>query len=130
MKLVTFSADGAEKLGVVVGPAGAEAVLDLAAAAARSGRPSEALGSMLALIGAGPKGLDRVRAEIDARAGEADLTRPLGEAQLLAPIPVPPQMLIRSGTPRTSKSPARPSSLKTSCRAPLWITTKRRESIS
>ena len=92
MKLVTFSADGAEKLGVVVGPAGAEAVLDLAAAAARSGRPSEALGSMLALIGAGPKGLDRVRAEIDARAGEADLTRPLGEAQLLAPIPVPPQM--------------------------------------
>lgn len=92
MKLVTFSAGGAEKLGVVTGAEGAETVLDLAAATVRSGRPDEAFGSMLALIAAGPAGLDRVRATIDARSGETDLARPLGETRLLAPIPVPPQM--------------------------------------
>lgn len=93
MKLVTFAgAQGRQRVGVVVGDAGAERVLDLAAAATRSGKPEQAFGSMLALIDAGPAGLDLARALVGTGAGDEDLSQPLGATRLLAPVPVPPQM--------------------------------------
>ncbi|MBN8939285.1 MAG: fumarylacetoacetate hydrolase family protein [Rhizobiales bacterium] len=93
MKLVTFAGARAEqRVGVVVGAAGAERVLDLAGAAERAGKPTQALASMLALIEAGPAGLDLARGLAETRAGDDDLSQPLAAARLLAPVPVPPQM--------------------------------------
>ncbi|QCI65405.1 fumarylacetoacetate hydrolase family protein [Phreatobacter stygius] len=93
MKLVTFAdTQGRQLVGAVVGTASAERVLDLAAAARRSGEPDQAFGSMLALIDAGSAGLDLARRLVEARSGDEDLSQPLAATRLLAPIPVPPQM--------------------------------------
>jgi 2-keto-4-pentenoate hydratase/2-oxohepta-3-ene-1,7-dioic acid hydratase in catechol pathway len=65
--------------------------LDLAAASARaSGSVDPALTSMLALIEAGPEGLNTVRAL--ATEWPDKLASPLASLRLLSPLPVPPQM--------------------------------------
>jgi 2-keto-4-pentenoate hydratase/2-oxohepta-3-ene-1,7-dioic acid hydratase in catechol pathway len=101
MKLVTFARpDGSQRLGTVIGPAGAERVLDLRASAERAGEPAEAFASMLALIDVGPAGLDRAR-RLAERSGETEgLAQPLQATRLLAPIPAPPQMRDFSVFPR------------------------------
>jgi 2-keto-4-pentenoate hydratase/2-oxohepta-3-ene-1,7-dioic acid hydratase in catechol pathway len=93
MRLVTFRAlgeanGGADaRLGAMAGEA---TVIDLQARhRARSGSDAPELTSMLALIEAGPAGLDRARA-LAAEEGE---TLALGsDALLLAPLPLPPQI--------------------------------------
>ncbi|WP_204264856.1 hypothetical protein, partial [Escherichia coli] len=80
------------RVGVVVGATGAERVLDLAGAAERAGKPAQVFGSMLALIEAGPAGLDLARGLAETRAADGDLTQPLAVTKLLAPVPVPAQM--------------------------------------
>jgi 2-keto-4-pentenoate hydratase/2-oxohepta-3-ene-1,7-dioic acid hydratase in catechol pathway len=89
MKLASYREGAQAKIGIV--DSGAGALFDLAAAAARSGRPGP-FGSMLELIDADNAGLDAARALHDARKGETDLWRQLADVKLLAPLPEPRQM--------------------------------------
>jgi 2-keto-4-pentenoate hydratase/2-oxohepta-3-ene-1,7-dioic acid hydratase in catechol pathway len=89
MKLATFSnAQGASAIGVVDTERGA--ILDLAAAARASGGEEPAFRDMLALIDAGPSGLDKARAL--AAKWPQSASRPLAGAKLLSPLPEPRQM--------------------------------------
>jgi 2-keto-4-pentenoate hydratase/2-oxohepta-3-ene-1,7-dioic acid hydratase in catechol pathway len=90
MKLATFvGRNDAPAIGVV-DPA-RNAVLDLAAAARLLGQgPVAAFADMLALIDAGPAGLDQARRVATAWPGEAEIK--LAGLRLLAPLPVPRQM--------------------------------------
>ncbi len=90
MKLATFSAGDAERIGLVHGDT--PRVFDLAAASARAGRASPTFASMVALIDAGDKGLDEARALFDRYGKETDLSHDLASVQLLAPLPEPRQM--------------------------------------
>src|SRR5271155_4766496 len=90
MKLATYRANGAAKVGAVDG-AGAR-VFYLAAAAARAAADASLFASMLSLIDADDAGLDLARALLEERGGEADLWLPLDEATLLTPLPEPRQM--------------------------------------
>jgi 2-keto-4-pentenoate hydratase/2-oxohepta-3-ene-1,7-dioic acid hydratase in catechol pathway len=90
MKLATYRANGAAKVGAI-DAAGAR-VFDLAAAAARAGAGDSPFASMLSLIDADEAGLDLARSLLGRRGGEADLWLPLEEATLLAPLPEPRQM--------------------------------------
>ncbi|MFC3227446.1 fumarylacetoacetate hydrolase family protein [Marinibaculum pumilum] len=84
MKLATFEAGGAPRIGSVH-PERNE-VVDLAAAAAQTGRPGP-FGDMLALIDAGPDGL-AAAAALDADPPAAAVLA-LDTVRLLAPIPLP-----------------------------------------
>ena len=89
MKLATFiGQNDAPAIGVVDTARGA--VLDLAAAARASGRPNEPFTDMLALIDAGPAGLDAARQLAAAWPHEAAVA--LAGLRLLAPLPLPRQM--------------------------------------
>jgi 2-keto-4-pentenoate hydratase/2-oxohepta-3-ene-1,7-dioic acid hydratase in catechol pathway len=90
MKLATYETAGVRRIGVVLGAG--DRVLDLAAAAAREAAPAPEFASMLAFLDAGRAALDRAARLVDARAGEPDLTRGLGEVRLLSPLPRPRQM--------------------------------------
>jgi 2-keto-4-pentenoate hydratase/2-oxohepta-3-ene-1,7-dioic acid hydratase in catechol pathway len=90
MKLATYRANGAAKVGAIDG-AGAR-VFDLAAAATRAAADASPFASMISLIDADDTGLDLARALLEERADEADLWLPLDEATLLAPLPEPRQM--------------------------------------
>jgi 2-keto-4-pentenoate hydratase/2-oxohepta-3-ene-1,7-dioic acid hydratase in catechol pathway len=90
MKLATFlSPSGAPAIGVVDPARGA--VLDLSAAARALGRQADArFADMLALIDAGPAGLDAARQLATAWPREAAVA--LAGLRLLAPLPLPRQM--------------------------------------
>ena len=85
MKLVTFSTDGADRVGVLTDSD--TRVVDLAQA---DPDPAAPFGRMLDLIEAGDAGLERARAAVaGARAGAVRL---LAEVTLRTPIPDPPQI--------------------------------------
>src|SRR5215472_18443082 len=89
MKLATFiGRNDAPALGAV--DTSRSAVLDLAAAARASRRPNAPFGDMLALIDAGPAGLDEARRLAGTWPREAEI--PLAGLRLLAPLPLPRQM--------------------------------------
>lgn len=90
MKLATAVSNGLEKVAVV--HENGTRLFDLAAAAARGPRPGPALASMLDLIDGGPRSLDLARDLFSKHGAEEDLSFPLSEARLLAPVPVPRQM--------------------------------------
>ncbi len=95
MKLVTFAlAHGAERVGVVDG----DRVVDLAAVAGATGRREAPIGTMLALLRAGPTGL-ALAAELvqAARRGTADWHHPLADLRLRAPVPTPGKILCVAG---------------------------------
>jgi len=90
MKLATYRLGGAARIGVVHGN---DAMLfDLAAAAARRGLDSTSFASMLALIDAGERALDAARALFSRFAIEQDLSVPVRDAEVSAPLPEPRQM--------------------------------------
>ena len=86
MKLATFEARGAARIGVV--DTDQARVLDLAAAARSAGADPAPFASMLALIDADDAGLALAR----ELAGRADDWAPLASVRLLAPLPEPRQM--------------------------------------
>jgi 2-keto-4-pentenoate hydratase/2-oxohepta-3-ene-1,7-dioic acid hydratase in catechol pathway len=89
MKLATFvGRNAAPAIGAVDVERGA--VLDLAAAARAGGEGEAAFADMLALIDAGPPGLDQARRLVAAWPGAAELK--LAGVRLLAPLPEPRQM--------------------------------------
>jgi 2-keto-4-pentenoate hydratase/2-oxohepta-3-ene-1,7-dioic acid hydratase in catechol pathway len=101
MKLVTFvGSHGRDRLGAIIGPEGDEHVLDLATAAHRDHVPATAFRSMLSLIEAGPRALDKARDLAATHKIDEDIARPLSRVRLLAPIPVPPQVRDFSVFPR------------------------------
>ena len=83
MRLITFRRNGEPRLGAAVG----DQAVDLGALAQANGQslPSD----MLALIEAGPSALDAARTLLDRAGGSypAGAAFPLGEVQLLSPIP-------------------------------------------
>jgi 2-keto-4-pentenoate hydratase/2-oxohepta-3-ene-1,7-dioic acid hydratase in catechol pathway len=90
MKLATFRTLTGARIGVVTGD---HRVFDLQAAASRNGEPAESYVSMLALIEAGPRGLDGAR-ELHRRHGEdASFSHAMSEVELMSPVPRP--VLIR-----------------------------------
>lgn len=86
MRLVTFRHDGQERLGALV--AGDAHIVDLQRAS--GGEP--ALASMQALIAAGKPGLQQARLAIESAQPEAAGVLAAKSVQLLAPLPVPPQL--------------------------------------
>ena len=87
MKLVTFEAEGREKLGAVSG----EDVVDLTAASGGDARFAD----ILALLEAGQPALDRA-AELAGSAG-ADARLSPADVTLCAPVPRPPKILCLAG---------------------------------
>jgi len=87
MKLVTFSRDGANRLGAIVSP---QEILDLERAGTATGGETGAFASMLSLIEAGPAAWRRARALLEAPPDAAIL--PASSCRLLAPLPRPPQV--------------------------------------
>lgn len=83
MKLVTFEASGAPRIGALTD----DNVLDLGRAAAIAGRPCDAFASMQALIEGGPAGWDTAR-DLVARAEPGALLA-RNAVRLLAPLPRP-----------------------------------------
>jgi 2-keto-4-pentenoate hydratase/2-oxohepta-3-ene-1,7-dioic acid hydratase in catechol pathway len=90
MKLATYRAEGAPKIGVV--DVDGQRVFDLAAAARRAGAAEGPFESMLALIDADDAGLDSARMLLANRGVEEDLWTALAGVKLLAPLPEPRQM--------------------------------------
>jgi 2-keto-4-pentenoate hydratase/2-oxohepta-3-ene-1,7-dioic acid hydratase in catechol pathway len=89
MRLVTFHGpDGGPRAGAVIGEAGDEHLIDLAAAS--GGRVPT--GDLLALLQAGPDALAAARAAADAGGGQ-----PLESLELLAPIRRPGKLLAVAG---------------------------------
>jgi 2-keto-4-pentenoate hydratase/2-oxohepta-3-ene-1,7-dioic acid hydratase in catechol pathway len=90
MKLATYeAANGRPRLGCV--DTGRGAILDLATASAHLSDASDpTFASMLALIEAGPTGLDRARAVVRSWPQAAEVA--LAGTTLMSPLPVPPQM--------------------------------------
>ena len=90
MKLATYVANGAARVGAVDG-AGVR-VFDLSVAAARAGADASLFLSMLSLIDADDEGLEVARELLEKRGPEADLWARLADVTLLAPLPEPRQM--------------------------------------
>ena len=89
MKLATFvNSHGRPTIGVV--DVGRDAILDLTEAARATGADDSDFKDMLALIDAGPAGLDKARAL--AAQSPQGAARPLKGTRLLAPLPEPRQM--------------------------------------
>ena len=90
MKLATFR-NPLKQSRIAIVHGADDRLFDLAAAAERAGRAGAPFASMADLIDAGGKGLD-VAAEIfAARGNEDDLSHPLSDVVLLAPLPEPRQ---------------------------------------
>jgi 2-keto-4-pentenoate hydratase/2-oxohepta-3-ene-1,7-dioic acid hydratase in catechol pathway len=94
MKFVTFSLGSAgPRPGVIIGASEDRLrVLDLGAAVARSGPAGFTPTSVLALIEGGERATDVVHRIVEHDAAELDLSYPLHDVTLLAPVPEPPQM--------------------------------------
>lgn len=90
MKLATFKSDGRDKIGLV--HAQDSQVFDLAAADAREGDGDPAFASMLALIDAGPRALDRAATLFEKHGRDTGLSAAVSDVALLAPVPEPRQM--------------------------------------
>jgi len=90
MKLATYRSGGLERIGIV--HQADSRVFDLAAAAHRAGEPPLDFASMLALIDAGPAGLDRAQELFGNFGTDQDLSLPVAEVEILAPLPEPRQM--------------------------------------
>lgn len=90
MKFATFRNNGQDKVGIVHGADGQ--LFDLAAASGREGQASPTFASMLALIDAGPRGLDQASALFDKHGKDSSLSIAVGDAEILAPVPEPRQM--------------------------------------
>jgi 2-keto-4-pentenoate hydratase/2-oxohepta-3-ene-1,7-dioic acid hydratase in catechol pathway len=90
MKLATFAYRGQEKVGIV--HSGDGLLFDLAAASNRTETENPAFASMLALIDAGPRALDRAAALFDQHGSDGALSLPIKDASILAPVPEPRQM--------------------------------------
>ena len=92
MKLATFNQAGASTIGSVDTSAGS--ILDLRAAhRALFGTDDAALGSMLALMDAGERGLDLVRRVIERAGSDSAHRQSLAAAKLLSPLPEPRYIL-------------------------------------
>ena len=90
MKFATFKNNGQDKVGIVHGADGQ--LFDLAAASGREGQANPAFASMLALIDAGPRGLDQAAALFDRHGKDSSLSIAVKDAEILAPLPEPRQM--------------------------------------
>ena len=90
MKFATFKNNGQDKVGIVHGADGQ--LFDLAAASGREGQASPAFASLLALIDAGPRGLDQAAALFDRHGKDSSLSIAVKDAEILAPLPEPRQM--------------------------------------
>jgi 2-keto-4-pentenoate hydratase/2-oxohepta-3-ene-1,7-dioic acid hydratase in catechol pathway len=90
VKLATFRRGGVERIGIV--HSNETKVFELAAAANRDGGANPAFESMLALIDADDSGLAAARDLFARRGAEPDLSTPLAEVALQAPLPQPRQM--------------------------------------
>ncbi len=96
MKLATFSRSGAEQVGVIID----HLVYDLARCVTASGKGEPAAtASTSAFLAAGPRAMDKAHEAIAwAQAhGAEDLTEPLEQTKLLAPIPRPGKLLCLAG---------------------------------
>lgn len=90
MKLATYKLGGSERVGVVHG--NDSMLFDLGAAAARRGLDGKSFASMLALIDSGERALDTARELFSRSVTEDDLSIPVSDADLSAPLPEPRQM--------------------------------------
>src|SRR5271156_3048739 len=91
MRLVTFRNKGEERLGALV--RNDAQIVDLQQAfTARGGGSGTALGSMQALIAAGEAGLSQAKSAIDVALRDGTGVLAAAAAQVLAPLPIPPQM--------------------------------------
>ncbi|MGC1778108.1 MAG: fumarylacetoacetate hydrolase family protein [Xanthobacteraceae bacterium] len=91
MRLVTFRNKSAERLGALVRDDAQIVDLELAFTA-RGGGSAPALGSMQALIAAGEAGLSQAKSAIDVALRDGTGVVAAASAQVLAPLPIPPQM--------------------------------------
>jgi 2-keto-4-pentenoate hydratase/2-oxohepta-3-ene-1,7-dioic acid hydratase in catechol pathway len=89
MKLATFTLAGKRKIGIVHG---GNRLFDLVQASELEGRVDRDFESMLSLIDAGPRALDKATGLFDQREGQQILSVPLSEVELLAPVPKPTQI--------------------------------------
>jgi 2-keto-4-pentenoate hydratase/2-oxohepta-3-ene-1,7-dioic acid hydratase in catechol pathway len=89
MRLATFSQASKPKIGIVHSDSH---VLDLVRASELDGRVDYDFASMLSLIDAGPRGVDKARRLFEKYQHEPTLSVPLSEVQLWAPVPEPRQM--------------------------------------
>jgi 2-keto-4-pentenoate hydratase/2-oxohepta-3-ene-1,7-dioic acid hydratase in catechol pathway len=88
-KYATFRVDGEpSRIGIVH----EDAVFDLAAAAKRAGPSTSPFLNMLSLIDAGQKGKEDAERLFSDLKAETDLSLPLTQVDLLAPVPIPRQM--------------------------------------
>jgi hypothetical protein len=93
MKLATFlPPHGSARPGIVIGQEGGLRVMDLQAAAVRAGAGESAPATVLQLIESGDRALDVTRRIVERTSVEPDLSYPIGDVTVLAPVPEPPQM--------------------------------------
>src|ERR1700758_2561655 len=90
MKFATYRGNGREALGVL--DRSGERLLDLRAAAMRSGTDDLAFGTMLSLIDGGDAVIERARDLLSKFGADEDLLVPSAGCDLLAPLPEPRQM--------------------------------------
>jgi 2-keto-4-pentenoate hydratase/2-oxohepta-3-ene-1,7-dioic acid hydratase in catechol pathway len=90
MKFATYRGNGREALGVL--DRSGERLLDLRAAAMRSGTDDLAFGTMLSLIDGGDAIIERARYLLSKFGADEDLLVPSAGCDLLAPLPEPRQM--------------------------------------
>ena len=105
MKLATYKAASGPRIAAVHGKD--DKLFDLAAAAERDGKAEPAFRSMLDLMEGGAAALDRARALLSKRQGEADLSIAITPGILLAPVPVPRSMRDFSSFPEHLKNAGR-----------------------
>ena len=93
MKLATFLPPrGDARPGIVLGSESALRIMDIRAAAERLGGKHSVPATLLGLIELGESALDTVRLAVERAAGDPELSFPLDQIRLLAPVPEPPQM--------------------------------------
>lgn len=90
MKLGTFAADGRRFVGIVTPDE--RSAFDVAAAALAAGGSAEMFRTMLDLIDAGDRGLDRARELWNHECAEASFLTPLASLTFLPPLPEPRQL--------------------------------------
>ena len=91
MKLATYrKGSGAPRIGIF--HSGDKRLFDLASAAERTGGDTGIFASMLALIDGGDKALEAAARLFEKEGGDQALSVPIGDAELMAPLPEPRQM--------------------------------------
>ena len=93
MKLATFlPPQGGARPGIVMGAESGLRIMDIRAAAERLGGKHSVPATLLGLIELGESALDTVRLAVEHASGDPELSFPLDQVRLLAPVPEPPQM--------------------------------------